>query len=77
MSSRTYVTNAVKAVENLIMKDDPDARLKTKARNLFPSGYKPELDVTTEVNNEQGSRYLQLMGILRWAIELGLPGHIY
>jgi len=71
MGSKTYVKNAVKVVESLIAEDDPEAKLKTTARNPFPSGYKPELDVTTELNDELGSRFLQLIGILRWAIELG------
>lgn len=71
MGSKTYVKNAVKVVESLIAEDDPEAKLKTTAKNPFPSGYKPELDVTTELNDELGSRFLQLIGILRWAIELG------
>jgi hypothetical protein len=53
------------------MEDDPEAKLKSTARNPFPSGYKPELDVTPELNDELGSRFLQLIGILRWAIDLG------
>ena len=57
-------------VENLLMEDDPDARLKTTARNPFPSGYRPELDVTTELDEDLASRLLQLIGILRGAIEL-------
>jgi hypothetical protein len=31
----------------------------------------PELDVTPELNDKLGSLFLQLIGILRWAIELG------
>ena len=71
MGSKTYVKNAVKVVEALITEDDPMAALKTTARNPFPSGYKPELDITPELNDELAARYLQLIGILRWAIELG------
>jgi hypothetical protein len=71
MGSKTYVKNAVKVVESLIAEDNPEVKLKTTARNPFPSGYKPELDVTTELNDELGSRFLQLIGILRWAIKLG------
>jgi hypothetical protein len=71
MGSRTYVKNAVRVVESLIAEDDPEAKLKSTARNPFPTGYKPELDVTPELNEELGSRFLQLVGILRWAIELG------
>ncbi len=71
MLSKTYVKNSVKVVEALLRKDDPDAKLKSTAKNPFPSGYKPELDVTVELNDHRTSRYLQLMGILCWAIELG------
>ena len=71
MGSKAFIKNAIKVVEALIAKDDPEAKLKTTARNPFPSGYKPELDVTPELNDEMGSRFLQLIGILRWAIELG------
>ena len=71
MGSKSYVKNAVKVVEALIAEDDPEAKLKSTARNPFPSGYKPELDVTPELNDELGSRFLQLIGVLRWEIELG------
>ncbi|KAI2509503.1 Reverse transcriptase (RNA-dependent DNA polymerase) [Fragilaria crotonensis] len=72
MGSKTYhVKNAIKVVEALITEDDPEAKLKSTARNPFPSGYKPELDLTPKLNNKMGSRFLQLIGILRWAIELG------
>ncbi len=63
--------NSIKVVEALLREDDPDAKLKSTAKNPFPSGYKPELDVMLELNDYLTSRYLQLMGILRWAIELG------
>ena len=36
----------------------------------FPTGYKPELDVTEELGPEMESRYLQLIGICRWAVEI-------
>ena len=42
MSSRTYVKNALKVVEALLREDDSEAKLKSTARNPFPSGYKPE-----------------------------------
>jgi hypothetical protein len=71
MGSKTYVKNAIRVVEVLITEEDPKAKPKSTARDPFPSGYKPELDATPELNNELGSRFLQLIGILRWAIELG------
>ena len=45
--------------------------MKSKAKNPFPTGYKPELDVTDELGNKLASRFLQLIGILRWAVEIG------
>ena len=44
MGSQTYVMKAVRVVESLIAEDDPEAKLKSTARNSFPTGYKPELD---------------------------------
>ena len=37
----------------------------------FPSGYKPELDVIEELGPDLESRYLQLVGICRWVVEIG------
>ena len=71
MSPKTYVKNSIKVVEDLLVADGAGLHLKTTARNPFPSGYKPELDVTTELDEAMASRFLQLIGILRWAVELG------
>jgi Reverse transcriptase (RNA-dependent DNA polymerase) len=71
MTSRTYVKNAVKTVENLLAEDGEETRMRFAARNPFPSGYRPELDATAELHDEMVSRFLQLIGILRWAVELG------
>ena len=66
MGSNTYVKNAIRIVEALITEDNPKAKLKLTARNPFPSGCKPELDVTPKLNNQLGLRFLQVIGILRW-----------
>ena len=58
--------NAVKVVDSLIAEDHPEAKLK------FTTGYKPELgNVTPDLHKEIGLRFLQLVGILRWAVQLG------
>ena len=54
MGSRTYIKNTVRVVESLIAEDNPEAKLKSTARNPFPTGYKPKLDVTSELNEELG-----------------------
>ncbi|KAI2490693.1 Reverse transcriptase (RNA-dependent DNA polymerase) [Fragilaria crotonensis] len=41
MGSKTYVKNAIKVVEALIAEDDPEAKLKSTARNPFPAAINP------------------------------------
>ena len=38
---------------------------------MFPSGWKPELDVTPLLNPEDASYFQQQIGVLRWMVELG------
>ena len=71
MASEKYTRNAVKTVEDLIREDNEGLHLKTTAREPLPSGYKPELDISKELGDKLTSRYRQLVGILRWAIEIG------
>lgn len=71
MTSRMYVKNTVNIVKNLLAEDGEETRMKLAAKNPFPSGYLAELDVTAELHDEMISRFLQLIGILRWAVELG------
>ena len=70
MSSEQYVTNAVKVVEDLL-KDGDGMHLKTTARVPVITTYKPELDLTPEQGEDETSRFQQLIGILRWSVELG------
>lgn len=72
ITANTYVKNAVKTVQDLLAEDGRE--LKTgprKHKGPLPPSYKPELDTTDECNAEMTSRYQQLIGILRWAVELG------
>jgi len=71
MLSNTYVKSAVGIVRNLLRHDEEGKDLKTTAKQLFRTSYKPETDVSQELNGDGISRYLQLIGMLRWAIELG------
>ena len=71
MTSRTYVKNAVKIVENLLFEDGEEARLKSTVKNPFPSGYRPELDASRELNSEKQNYFQGLIGVLRWICELG------
>ena len=70
-SLRDYVKNAISTVEGLFEEDGEGFTFRNSVKNPFPTGYKPELDVTEELGPEMISRYLQLIGIWRWAVELG------
>ena len=70
-SARQYVKSALQTVEALFEEDGDGYTLKNNAKNPLPTNYRPELDVTPELGPELLSRYLQLIGICRWAIELG------
>jgi hypothetical protein len=67
---RAYVRNAIEVVEQLLVEDGEGYKLKSSVKNPFPTGYKLELDVTDELGNKLASRYLQLIGILWWAVEI-------
>ncbi len=45
--------------------------LKGKPSTPMQAGYRPELDVSTVLQPEQANYYSSLIGILRWAVELG------
>jgi hypothetical protein len=45
--------------------------LPTRLRTPMRSDYKPELDTSPELAAEGHSYYQELIGILRWAVELG------
>ena len=69
MSGDDYIKNAVREVET---------KLSAHGRTLYKGtkspvkvGYHPELD-TSPVLDDDGANYYQgLIGVLRWAIELG------
>ncbi|KAL7527793.1 hypothetical protein ACHAWF_002307 [Thalassiosira exigua] len=76
--STQYEKAAVANVETMLKEEGREFKTesggKAQRRNPIPSGYKPELDwldTTEECDPEHHSRFQQLIGILRWAVELG------
>ena len=70
MSSEKYVKSAIKNIEQTLA--EMNQRLPTNCRTPLSSGYRPELDTSPELKAEGLQRYQELIGILRWAVELGL-----
>jgi hypothetical protein len=72
MSSNTYVANALENVKELLREEGKVLRTSKRRGCIpIPVAYKPKLDQTPELSSAMTSRYLQLIGILRWAVELG------
>jgi hypothetical protein len=69
MSADKYLKRAVKEVE--LQLGAIDRKLITRAVTPFANGYRPEMDVTPELNAEQHNYFQGLIGVLRWACELG------
>ena len=68
-SPSKYVQEAVKNVEEHLGKQN--ASLPKKVTSPFPREYRPELDITPELDVEDSSYYQSQIGVLRWMVELG------
>lgn len=71
MSGKDYVKNAVRICKDMLMSDGRTLRSGKYTDRPMAKTYRPELDVTPVLGSELANRYQQLIGILRWAIELG------
>ena len=71
-SSSQYVQTAVKNVEAYLdSQDNKHWKMPSKADTPLTTTYRPELDVSRELNEVDSAYYQSLIGILRWMVELG------
>ena len=71
-SSSQYVQTAVKNVEAYLDSQDNKCwKMPSKADTPLTTTYRPELDVSRELNEVDAAYYQSLIGILRWMVELG------
>lgn len=69
MSSDLYIKRAVADVEAELLRVGD--RLTSTVSTPLSSGYRPELDTTRELDAKRANYYQGLIGVLRWACELG------
>ena len=69
--SGDYIANAIKTVEADLDKRGEELKTTKSSHRPFAKTYRPECDVSEELNDEGASKYVQYIGILRWAVELG------
>jgi Reverse transcriptase (RNA-dependent DNA polymerase) len=68
-SSSHYVQRAVETLEKWMELNQ--YKLVRKAPTPMATDYRPELDVSPTLDNEDANYYQSLIGILRWAVEIG------
>jgi hypothetical protein len=69
INSEKYCKAAVQNVEDKLKAEG--RRLPTRCGAPLASGYKPELDTTAELAADGMQYYQELIGVLRWACEIG------
>jgi hypothetical protein len=68
-SSDKYVMASIQSVEATLA--EKGNKLLTKCVTPLSSGYRPEVDVSPELGAEGHRYYQELIGMLRWAVEIG------
>ena len=69
MSSYEYIQAAIKNVQEKLSKTN--MRLQKRTPTPMSSGYRPELDQSAELDENDTQYFQELIGILRWATEIG------
>lgn len=65
MSADQYIKNALIAIKEKYILDSK------RVTTPMSSGYRPEVDTSELLNDDDANYYQSLIGILRWAVELG------
>ena len=68
LSSAQYVKEAIKNIEEHLSKQN---RRLYPAKQPMHTEYRPELDITPYLDDEEANFYMSQVSILRWMIELG------
>ena len=77
MSCEQYVREAVKHVKDKLKNNGFEFNRKLSDVNYSPQqpfttqSYRPELDATLNCNDDEAIYYQNLIGVLRWIVELG------
>jgi len=71
LSPKQYIENALKNVEGKLSEIGQKLHSKKYANVPIQNGYRPELDYSPLLSPETANFYQQLIGMLRWTVELG------
>lgn len=70
MSCVDYLDGAIKNVNTMLNNDKAALKMFGDSKRPFTQKHRPEIDVSPLLDSDLLSRYQQLIGTLRWAIEL-------
>ncbi|KAG7369945.1 reverse transcriptase RNA-dependent DNA polymerase [Nitzschia inconspicua] len=70
LSPTRYVMEAVKNVERYLEKEYGQ-KLPKRVSGPFPTDYRPEIDKTPELKDDEVSYFYSQIGVLRWIVKLG------
>jgi hypothetical protein len=71
MDGKDYITNAVAIVKDMLAEDGLRLAMGKGTDRPMPRSYRPELDLTPELDDIKSNQYQQLIGIFCWAVEIG------
>ena len=71
LSPSEHVQDAVRNVEVYLAQEYDGRKLDKKVSAPFVRDYRPELDTSDVLGQEEASYYQSLIGMLRWMVELG------
>jgi len=71
LSCYDYLINAIQQVKDELSQRDLTLKQFGTGLRPYPACYRPEVDITQVLDAERTNRFQQLIGILRWATELG------
>ena len=70
-SADKYLAEAVKSIDAYLESKKHKKLLNKGCPTPLSSGYRPELDVSPELGHEGHRYYQELIGMLRWGVEIG------
>ena len=71
LSCHDYLSNAIRQIQADLAQKDLSLKQFGTGLRPYPASYRPEMDVSPTLDEEGTNRFQQLIGILRWSIELG------
>jgi hypothetical protein len=77
MSAEEYLDNAIKIIDERMLKDKEPPFNKRQRKRPHRVNYKAELDTSPELEGDDITWYQQLIGMLRWITELGRIDILY